>query len=118
MITSIAPPSTSALLPSISPNLRPIRIAITTITAVVEMCIRDSIETAINKYGKNECRHAIEHLELVDDADFDRIREFGVIPSVQPEHLALTQTFAANPYPEVLGKKRADKTLDVYKRQL
>lgn len=70
----------------------------------------DYIETAINKYGKNECRHAIEHLELVDDADFDRIREFGVIPSVQPEHLALTQTFAANPYPEVLGKKRADKT--------
>ena len=33
-----------------------------------------------------------------------------MIPSVQPEHLALTQTFAANPYPEVLGKKRADKT--------
>ena len=70
----------------------------------------DYIETAIDKYGKNKCRHAIEHLELVSDDDFDRIKEFGVIPSVQPEHLALTQTFAANPYPEVLGKERADKT--------
>lgn len=69
----------------------------------------DYIETAVRTYGKNQCRHAIEHLEMVSDDDFSRIKELGIIPSVQPEHLALTQTFDANPYPEVLGKKRADK---------
>lgn len=69
----------------------------------------DYIESAVKQYGKNRCRHAIEHLEMVSDKDFARIRKLGIIPSVQPEHLALTQTFTANPYPEVLGKERADK---------
>lgn len=69
----------------------------------------DYIESAVNKYGKNQCRHAIEHLEMVSDDDFQRISELGIIPSVQPEHLALTQTYDANPYPEVLGRERADK---------
>lgn len=70
----------------------------------------DYYQKAIEKYGKNKCRHAIEHLELVADDDFDRIKMLGIIPSVQPEHLALTQTFAANPYPEVLGSDRAGRT--------
>lgn len=69
----------------------------------------DYYENAINKYGKNRCRHAIEHLELVSESDLDRIRDLGVIPSVQPEHLALTQTFAANPYPDVLGRERTGR---------
>ena len=69
----------------------------------------DYIEDAIEKYGKNDCRHAIEHLELVSEEDFYRINKLGIIPSVQPEHLALTQTFEANPYPEVLGRERADR---------
>lgn len=70
----------------------------------------DYYETAIEMYGKNQCRHAIEHLEMVADTDIKRIRELGVIPSVQPEHIALTQTFAENPYPITLGKDRADMT--------
>ncbi len=70
----------------------------------------DCYEDAIRKYGRNRCRHAIEHLEVVDEADIPRFKELGVIPSVQPEHMALTQTFAENPYPVVLGKERADKT--------
>lgn len=70
----------------------------------------DYIEDAINRYGRNHCRHAIEHLELVHEDDFKRIKELGIFPSVQPEHLALTQTFEANPYPEVLGEERASKS--------
>lgn len=69
----------------------------------------DYIEDAVKKYGRNHCRHAIEHLEMVDDADYARITALNIFPSVQPEHLALTQTFKENPYPEVLGRERADK---------
>ena len=69
----------------------------------------DYIEEAVRKYGKNKCRHAIEHLEMVSPEDFVRIKELGIIPSVQPEHLAMTQTYAANPYPDVIGRERADK---------
>lgn len=70
----------------------------------------DCFEDAIKKYGPNGCRHAIEHIEVLDDSDLPRFGELGIIPSVQPEHMALTQTFAENPYPIVLGKERADKT--------
>ncbi|MBP3384708.1 MAG: amidohydrolase family protein, partial [Firmicutes bacterium] len=52
------------------------------------------------------CRHAIEHLEVVHDDDFERIKELGIFPSVQPEHLALTDKFEDNPYPTVLGPER------------
>jgi predicted amidohydrolase YtcJ len=70
----------------------------------------DFYEEAINKYGKNQCRHAIEHCELVSDEDIARFGELGIIPSVQPEHIAITQTFAENPYPVVLGEERAAQT--------
>lgn len=69
----------------------------------------DYIERAVKEYGQNSCRHAIEHLELVNERDVERIRKLGIFPSVQPEHLALTQTFEANPYPDTLGKERADR---------
>ncbi len=74
-----------------------------------KMCL-DYYENAIRLYGKNQCRHAIEHLELVDEKDIPRFNELGIIPSVQPEHLALTQIFEENPYPIVLGAERANRT--------
>ena len=70
----------------------------------------DYFENAINMYGKNECRHAIEHLEVVHPDDIPRVGELGIIPSMQPEHLALTQTFAESPYPVVLGPERSKTT--------
>lgn len=69
----------------------------------------DYIEEAVKTYGENHCRHAIEHLELVHHEDYERIKKLNIFPSVQPEHLALTQTFAENPYHETLGKQRADR---------
>ncbi|MDO4544962.1 MAG: amidohydrolase [Bacillota bacterium] len=70
----------------------------------------DYYENAIRMYGKNKCRHAIEHVEMLSDEDLPRFAELGVVPSVQPEHVALTQKFSENPYFDTLGKERADKT--------
>lgn len=70
----------------------------------------DYFENAIKLHGKNQCRHAIEHIEMLDDADLPRFGELGIVPSVQPEHIALTQEFSENPYFVTLGKERADKT--------
>lgn len=70
----------------------------------------DYYENAIKMYGKNRCRHAIEHVEMLSDEDLPRFGELGVIPSVQPEHVALTQEFSENPYFVTLGKERADRT--------
>ena len=76
-------------------------------------------ENAIKMYGKNKCRHAIEHCELVDPTDLPRFKELGVIPSVQPEHIALTQEFKENPYLVTMGTERAGRTwplLSLYKQ--
>jgi predicted amidohydrolase YtcJ len=70
----------------------------------------DCYENALRLHGDTGCRHGIEHCEMVSDADLPRFGKLGVIPSVQPEHLALTQTFAEHPYPIRLGKAVADKT--------
>jgi predicted amidohydrolase YtcJ len=70
----------------------------------------DYYENAIKMYGNTGARHAIEHCEMVSDIDMPRFGALGVIPSVQPEHVAMTQTFAENPYHTTLGKERADKT--------
>lgn len=70
----------------------------------------DYYENAIKMYGKNQCRHAIEHIEMLSDEDLPRFGELGIIPSVQPEHIALTQIFDENPYPITLGPERAGKT--------
>lgn len=70
----------------------------------------DYYENAIKLHGKNKCRHAIEHIEMLSDEDLPRFKELEIVPSVQPEHIALTQNFDENPYPIVLGVERAGKT--------
>ncbi|MDR3225175.1 MAG: amidohydrolase [Clostridiales Family XIII bacterium] len=70
----------------------------------------DYYEEAIRRYGRNACRHAIEHCELISDEDMPRFGALGVVPSVQPEHIALTQNFDENPYPVTMGQARADRT--------
>jgi len=70
----------------------------------------DCYEEAIKLYGKNGTRHALEHCELASAEDIRRFAELGVVPSVQPEHIALTQSFAENPYRVVLGEERAGRT--------
>ncbi|HWQ78305.1 MAG TPA: amidohydrolase, partial [Anaerovoracaceae bacterium] len=70
----------------------------------------DYFENAVRMYGKNRCRHTIEHVEMLSDEDLPRFGELGIIPSVQPEHVAMTQIFDENPYPVTLGKERAGKT--------
>lgn len=72
--------------------------------------ILDCYEKALLKHGPTQSRHAIEHCELVDDADIVRFGKLGVIPSVQPEHLGMADTWDSEPYRVVLGEERAGKT--------
>ncbi|HZK02105.1 MAG TPA: amidohydrolase family protein [Anaerovoracaceae bacterium] len=70
----------------------------------------DCFESAIKEYGKNEARHAIEHIELVSDEDIPRFKELEIVPSVQPEHLGLMPTWEGEEYRYVLGEERAANT--------
>lgn len=66
----------------------------------------DYYEEAIKKYGKTKSRHGIEHIEVIDKKDIPRIKELEIIPSMQPEHLAITQSYKDNPYTLTLGPER------------
>ncbi|MDR3337366.1 MAG: amidohydrolase [Treponema sp.] len=69
----------------------------------------DYIEEAIKQHGKKNVRHSIEHCELCSDEDIPRFGRLGVIPSVQPEHVAMVASYDANPYPALLGEERTNK---------
>lgn len=69
----------------------------------------DFIEAAIQQHGPRQVRHSIEHNELVDKGDIPRYRQLGVIPSVMPEHLAMTQSYEETPFRLVMGEERASR---------
>lgn len=66
----------------------------------------DFFEEAAKVNGKRDARHTIEHIENIHPDDIKRFAELGVIASMQPEHLAMTETYKDNPYPEKLGPER------------
>lgn len=58
----------------------------------------DCYEEAIRLYGDTGSRHSVEHVETTIQEDIDRFARLGVIASMQPEHLAMTDVFEENPY--------------------
>lgn len=58
----------------------------------------DCYEEALNAFGTTGARHAVEHVETTIQEDIDRFARLGVIASMQPEHLAMTDIFEENPY--------------------
>ena len=70
----------------------------------------DCFEAASKLNGIRDSRHTIEHIENISSDDIGRFFELGVIASMQPEHLAMTETFADNPYPVRLGLDRIKLT--------
>ncbi|MCA3572785.1 MAG: amidohydrolase [Aestuariivirga sp.] len=44
----------------------------------------DAYEAAARANGRRDSRHRIEHIEMIDPADIPRLRELGVIASLQP----------------------------------
>lgn len=67
-------------------------------------------ERAVETYGSNGCRHAVEHAELVSEEDMERFGRLGIVPSVQPEHIGLMPTWEGEEYRYVLGEERAGRT--------
>lgn len=66
----------------------------------------DCFEEAQNINGKRDSRHCIEHIEVVHPEDIQRFKKLGVVASMQPEHMAITEKYEDNPYIQRLGEKR------------
>jgi predicted amidohydrolase YtcJ len=65
-----------------------------------------AVEHAVAVNGPRERRHRIEHLELVDRADVDRLAALGITASMQPVHAdpAISENWAAK-----LGDHRVER---------
>ncbi|GIN91278.1 hypothetical protein J22TS1_23290 [Siminovitchia terrae] len=66
----------------------------------------DVYETAKRKNGRRDSRHTIEHIEVIHPDDIKRFGQLGVIASMQPAHMALTESFTDNAYLNRLGLER------------
>jgi len=70
----------------------------------------DLFEKAEEQNGKQDSRHTIEHIEVIHPDDINRFAQLGVIASMQPEHMALTEKFEDNVYLTRMGRERDQYT--------
>lgn len=49
----------------------------------------DLYEKAQQVNGKRDARHSLEHIEVISPTDIPRFKVLGVMPSIQPYHMAL-----------------------------
>ncbi len=63
--------------------------------------VLDGYEYARAKNGKRDARHRIEHIELITEADLDRMKRLDVVASMQPRHAAFAGFFEP-PMPDTL----------------
>ncbi len=70
--------------------------------------VLNAYETARKANGKRDSRHRIEHIELLQDSDFPRFAELGVVASMQPAHPPAAMDFPEETYLPRIGKDRED----------
>jgi len=70
--------------------------------------ILDAIEFANKQNGKQNCRHAITHLQLVDPADIQRFAKLGVVGVANPYWFGKEDYFYDLQIP-YLGEERANR---------
>ena len=68
----------------------------------------DAFGYAVDKNGKRDSRNSITHLQLVDQKDFQRFKELGVVALPQPYWFAKDDYYYNIQVP-YLGQKRADE---------
>lgn len=67
----------------------------------------DIYEDAMQKYGKRNSRHAIEHVEIIKKEDILRMQKMGIIASMQPEHMvSMVEKYDENPYVNYYSEKQ------------
>ncbi|WP_296473663.1 amidohydrolase [Roseinatronobacter sp.] len=68
--------------------------------------VLDGYESARLANGPRDARHRIEHIELIDKADIGRLKDLGVIASIQPIHAPGASDFPLQPTMNKIGQAR------------
>lgn len=68
--------------------------------------VLNAYERLVEERDVKDRRHCIEHIEIIHPNDIDRFDKLGIIPSLQPNHMAITEHLKDNPFLSFLGKER------------
>lgn len=68
----------------------------------------DGYEAALKANGKQDLRHRIEHIEVIDPTDIPRFKDLGVVASMQPVHVPGGTCFPLEPTDARIGEDRWD----------
>lgn len=68
--------------------------------------VMDAYEKAIQKYGKKEARLAINHLQLVSEDLFDRMKSYDILAFIQPVFVASDKAMVTG----LVGEERAGRS--------
>ncbi|MCP5071689.1 MAG: amidohydrolase, partial [Rhodobacteraceae bacterium] len=68
--------------------------------------VLDGYEAAQKANGKRDSRHRIEHIELLHPDDLPRMKELGVVASMQPPHPPGAMDFPLEPWVSNIGEAR------------
>ncbi|NIZ13071.1 amidohydrolase [Phaeobacter sp. HF9A] len=55
--------------------------------------VLDGYEYALKHNGARDARHRVEHIEVITEADIDRMKRLNVVASMQPRHAAFAGFF-------------------------
>jgi predicted amidohydrolase YtcJ len=76
------------------------------IHAIGDAAVSQAVNSIIATGGSSKHRHRIEHLELASETDSKRLREYGIIASVQPVH---SDPDILRAYKQLVGKHAWDR---------
>ncbi len=91
---------------AIEADRRKLQIAVHSSGDAAVRSVLDGYQAAQNANGKRDSRHRIEHIEVITPADIPRLKELGVIASMQPPHPPGVMNFPLEPTLTRIGKNR------------
>ncbi len=91
---------------AIEADRRKLQIAVHSSGDAAVRSVLDGYQAAQKANKKRDSRHRIEHIEVITPADIPRLKELGVIASMQPPHPPGAMNFPLEPTLTRIGKSR------------
>ena len=85
---------------------RGLQIAVHAIGDAAVRRVLDGYQAAREANGARDSRHRIEHIEVIHPDDLDRVKELGVVASMQPSHPPCALDFPLQPWASKVGEAR------------
>lgn len=98
---------------AIEADRRGLQISVHAIGDAAVRRVLDGYEAAREANGPRDSRHRIEHIEVLHPDDLPRIKDLGVVASMQPSHPPAAMDFPWDPWRKRVGAARWDGAFPV-----